>query len=669
MCGIFGLILREGHEISRKKINFILKELFKLSESRGKESSGLAIINKKKITITKSNLSAKKMLSLKESKKFINNHLMDKNNFESISIIGHTRLVTNGSDEIHSNNQPIITEQNVGIHNGIIVNHNDLWQEFPYITREFQVDTEILFKMINNFNSSKKSLIESIINAFNKIEGTASIALTFTEYDYLLLATNNGSLYYLMDEEEKYVIFASESFILRTIKKKYNNFFSTGLIKNLHPGNAKLFHLYDKNLIEISFDTSDLEFTPIPSNEKRRSIEDHSIIHTQNNQNSDIENIKDDISLLSRHQEEIKKIKRCKKCVLPYTFPYIEFDEEGICNYCNNYKKLVYFGETELQKEMEKFRSKNGKPDCLIMFSGGRDSSYMVHYVKNVLKMNPVTYTYDWGMVTDLARRNIARICGKLKIENILVSADIRKKRRNIKKNILAWLKKPELGMVPLFMAGDKQWYYYANKVKRQLGIDSVFLGTNRLESTYFKTGFCGISPNFVGKDRNKDYLNTFKLLFYYFKNYIKNPSYFNNTLIDNLFAIKSFYFSDSNYVRLYTYVPWNEKKIETLLDKSYNWETATDTTTTWRIGDGTVPFYNYIYHTVAGFTESDTFRSNQIREGLISREEALKIIGEENKPRYESIKWYLDTNGLGNKFNEIITKINSIHKLWKKEF
>ena len=48
MCGIFGLILREGHGISRKKINFILKELFKLSESRGKESSGLAIIKKKK---------------------------------------------------------------------------------------------------------------------------------------------------------------------------------------------------------------------------------------------------------------------------------------------------------------------------------------------------------------------------------------------------------------------------------------------------------------------------------------------------------------------------------------------------------------------------------------------------------------------------------------------
>ena len=42
-------------------------------------------------------------------------------------------------------------------------------------------------------------------------------------------------------------------------------------------------------------------------------------------------------------------------------------------------------------------------------------------------------------MVTDLARRNIARICGQLEVENIIVAADIQWKRDNIRKNILAW--------------------------------------------------------------------------------------------------------------------------------------------------------------------------------------------------------------------------------------
>ena len=77
---------------------------------------------------------------------------------------------------------------------------------------------------------------------------------------------------------------------------------------------------------------------------------------------------------------------------------------------------------------------------------------------------------------------------------------------------------------------------------------------------------------------------------------------------------------------------------IEETLIKEYNWELAADTKTTWRIGDGTAGFYNYIYYTIAGFTEHDTFRSNQVREGVITRKKALELVNEENRPRYENI-------------------------------
>jgi hypothetical protein len=89
----------------------------------------------------------------------------------------------------------------------------------------------------------------------------------------------------------------------------------------------------------------------------------------------------------------------------------------------------------------------------------------------------------------------------------------------------------------------------------------------------------------------------------------------------------------------------------------------APDTNTTWRIGDGTAALYNYIYYTVAGFTEHDTFRSNQIREGQITREKALKLVEDENRPRYENIRWYLDILNID--FSEVISVINSIPKLY----
>lgn len=37
-----------------------------------------------------------------------------------------------------------------------------------------------------------------------------------------------------------------------------------------------------------------------------------------------------------------------------------------------------------------------------------------------------------------------------------------------------------------------------------------------------------------------------------------------------------------------------------------------------------TAPFYSYIYHTIAGFFEFDTLRSNQIRAGHLDRATAL---------------------------------------------
>ena len=63
-----------------------------------------------------------------------------------------------------------------------------------------------------------------------------------------------------------------------------------------------------------------------------------------------------------------------------------------------------------------------------------------LHLIKTELKLNPVAYTYDWGMITDLGRRNISRFCAKLGVENIIVAADIRKKRDYIRKNLLAYI-------------------------------------------------------------------------------------------------------------------------------------------------------------------------------------------------------------------------------------
>ena len=363
---------------------------------------------------------------------------------------------------------------------------------------------------------------------------------------------------------------------------------------------------------------------------------------------------------------EYKKpnLKRCTKCILPETMPFISFDSEGVCNYCRNYKlRNNPKPKDELFKLVEPYRRSTGV-DCIVPFSGGRDSCYGLHLIVKELGMNPVTYTYDWGMITDLGRRNISRMCAALGVENIIIADDISKKRRNIAVNLRAWLKSPHLGMISIFTAGDKHFFRHVETVKKQTGVNLNLWSINPLEVTHFKAGFLGVKPNFeekrvymhgISKQLGYQYLR--------FKAMMESPGYFNMSLWDTISGEYYRSFTEkSDYYHVFDYWRWEEPLIDETL-KTYDWEIAPDTNTTWRIGDGTAAFYNYIYYTVAGFTEHDTFRSNQIREGQITRNEALGLAEDENRPRYTNLRWYLDT--LGMDFTEVIKVINSIPKLY----
>jgi hypothetical protein len=144
----------------------------------------------------------------------------------------------------------------------------------------------------------------------------------------------------------------------------------------------------------------------------------------------------------------------------------------------------------------------------------------------------------------------------------------------------------------------------------------------------------------------------------------LQSPGYFNTSLWDTLSGEYYRSFTEkSDYFHVFDYWRWDEKTVDETL-ALYDWEKAPDTQSTWRIGDGTAAVYNYIYYTVAGFTEHDTFRSNQIREGQLTREEALAMVEEENAPRYPNIKWYLDAVGID--FAEAIKVVNAIPKLYR---
>lgn len=667
MCGIFGALVKDSSELS-EKYDCILQRLFLLSESRGKEASGFASIKDVTIYYHKTPFTASDLVKSKEYKDYFRNYLIEQDDY--LVTIGHSRLVTNGYEHFNKNNQPVIKNGVCVVHNGIIVNQDSIWRSLDYKTKESELDTELIPTLISGYLKEDSNFNTVLTKFYEKIYGMTSTAMLFEDYDNIVLATNNGSLYYVFDDKNSVFLFASENYILRKLIEEENltGSLNPTNIKQLLPRNSLIVNLNNLDNELVDFLNNVREVTLRPSKELRKfnEIESKSVreIYTNTSFEYDKTDVpKEFVENYERRKKEISELKRCKKCILPETFPYIEFDEVGVCNYCNNYKKIDYKGHDELVKLVNQFKRNDGKHDCLMPFSGGRDSSYALHYVVKELGMNPLAYSYDWGMITDLARRNQARMCDKLGVEHILISADIRKKRSNIHKNVSAWLKRPNLGTIPLFMAGDKQYFYYANLLMQQNDLKLSILGENLLETTNFKSGFCGIRPNFAkGHTYSLSSADKIKMLLFYGKEYLLNPAYLNSSILDTLDAFKSYYVIEHKNINLYSYVRWDEDIItETLLDE-YDWETDPGTRTTWRIGDGTAAFYNYIYYMVAGFNENDTFRSNQIREGDLGRNEAIRKSLEENKPRWDSIKWYCNTIQID--FYSAISKINSLGKL-----
>ena len=648
MCGIFGIAYDGKSAMDAAELRRAIDLLFHHSTRRGKEAAGLAIRSADRLSLHRRPLSADRMTATPAYNAFFNDAVAPACDHQTrlaqpIALMGHARLVTNGLHGINDNNQPVTAEGCTVVHNGIVVNDAALWTAHPDLTRRRMVDTEIIAALIGARIALGESLGAAMADCFQELDGAATMGALFDRHFAMAIATNTGSLYWVA--RDGLVAFASERRTLEALATRrgpWHRRLGGADILRLTPGWAGVVDVPNATMLPFPL-TAPQSSPQTPAPNPVRLI----------NQESESE-------------ARRSTLRRCTRCILPETIPGITFDSEGVCSVCHNHQPFTPKGWDALRREADRIRSQDGSPDCVIGLSGGRDSSYGLHILVRELGLHPVAYTYDWGLVTDLARRNQSRLTAKLGIEHIIVSADIATKRRHVRRNVEAWLERPDIGLVPLFMAGDKLYFHYAEQVRRQVGATVAVVCGNRFEKTDFKTGFCGVFNRNYGENWRPYDVPLFqkiRLALYYLRGFAVNPRYLNRSLPDTLLAFGASYITPHIFLRLFDYIPWDERQIERTLIGDYGWETAPDSNSTWRIGDGTAAFYNYIYWSVAGFTEHDTLRSNQVREGGLSRAEALTLVEAENQPRYECIRDYATTIGFD--FNQALAVINEIPKLY----
>lgn len=116
-------------------------------------------------------------------------------------------------------------------------------------------------------------------------------------------------------------------------------------------------------------------------------------------------------------------MKHCKKCLSPETMQYIKFDEEGICSVCRQieYKKTRINWAERKQWLNEIISQYKGKYlyDCILPYSGGKDSVFQLWYVVKELNIKPLVVRYDhWGF-RPLIDENNEKVFKKLGVDVI----------------------------------------------------------------------------------------------------------------------------------------------------------------------------------------------------------------------------------------------------------
>lgn len=114
-------------------------------------------------------------------------------------------------------------------------------------------------------------------------------------------------------------------------------------------------------------------------------------------------------------------LRKCSHCGLPETYETIEFDEAGVCNICRQREfrdENIDWNarKNQLDELIEQYRGKYDY-DCIVPFSGGKDSTFTLYYLVKKYKLKPLVIQFNHGFFRPNLIKNNERTFKKLGVD------------------------------------------------------------------------------------------------------------------------------------------------------------------------------------------------------------------------------------------------------------
>jgi len=315
----------------------------------------------------------------------------------------------------------------------------------------------------------------------------------------------------------------------------------------------------------------------------------------------------------------VKEYKQCTRCVMDTTAKEIEFDAQGVCNFCSNFD--VYAEKTirrsltirlaELDKAVVKMKGlgKNSKYDCLIGLSGGVDSSYICYWAKQV-GLRPLVVHFDNGWNSELAIKNIENIISKTGFDYYAYVINW----EEFKDLQLAYIK---ASVIDIEVPTDQLIYASLNRIARKYKIKSIINGNNISSE--------GILPNSWYHEDKMDIVNLTNIHKRFGTRKLKNfpkiglTQQFINTKLHSMFSVPPLNLLD-----------YDKNEAKRILSKEFDWRDYGGK----HYESVFTRFYQgYILPRKFGVDKRKAHLASLVASGIITREEALEEL---KKPTYD---------------------------------
>jgi len=354
-------------------------------------------------------------------------------------------------------------------------------------------------------------------------------------------------------------------------------------------------------------------------------------------------------------------MKCCTRCGLPETYETIEFDANGICNICHQqeYKQtsIDWAGRKKMLDDLvEKYRGKNDY-DCLIPFSGGKDSTFTLYYLLKEYRLKPLVIQFDHGFMRPNLLENNERTFKKLGVDVLRFTPNWRVVKR--------------LMLETLNRKGDFCWhchtgiFSYPMQVAVKYGVPLVIWGEPSSEYTAYYDPSDG-SIEEVDEKRFNRFVNlgitADDMRGMINKDFDLDPRDLHPYSYPPLGELRRIGYRS---VCLGSFIPWDARAQSKIIMKELGWRgdavegMPPDLYPYEKIECAMQGVRDYLKYLKRGYSRVTQMTALDIRNNRLSKDDAEKLIREWEGRKPPSLELFLEYVGLSeDEFNEVIQNL-----------